>query len=56
MRSATETRVERLEAATQPRNLYVVLDTLPDDDFDAGHVMTPEEWESTYCQNRGGVR
>lgn len=49
MRTATEKRLERLEAADGQEGVaYVVMETLPDDDGAGGHIMTEEQWEAVY--------
>ena len=47
MRITTEKRLERLEAAEAQEGVaYVVLDTLPDDEGGADHIMTEEQWQA----------
>lgn len=54
MRLTTEKRVERLEAADgQHGGVYVVMDTLPDDEGDAGRTLTEEQWEAVHCRAEG---
>lgn len=54
MRIATERRLERLEAAdAQEGVVYVVLDTLPEDERGAGRIATEEQWEAVHCRAEG---
>lgn len=47
MRIATQMRLERLEAAERQEGVvYVVLDTLPDDEVAGSHIMTEEQWQA----------
>lgn len=50
MRIATQMRLERLEAAERQEGVvYVVLDTLPDDEVAGSHIMTEEQWQAECC-------
>lgn len=50
----TEKRVKWLEAADgQHGVVHVVMDTLPDDEGDAGRTMTEEHWKAVPCRAEG---